>query len=69
VADKLCRKTMKHSEAALDKYILPHPLLGKLTLREMLYFTAYHVAHHKQLVEKGGRISNIEQGILNVEVN
>lgn len=53
VVDKLCRKITKHTEEALDKYILPHPLLGKLTLREMLYFTAYHVVHHRQLVEKG----------------
>ena len=53
VVEKLCLKTTKHSETSLDKYILPHPLLGKLTLREMLYFTAYHVEHHRQLVEKG----------------
>ncbi|HEU5292915.1 MAG TPA: DinB family protein [Cyclobacteriaceae bacterium] len=40
------------SEKKLDSFILPHPLLGKLTLREMLYFTSYHVEHHqKQVVE------------------
>lgn len=55
VVSNLCYKTQKHSEEALDKYILPHPLLGKLTFREMLYFTAYHVAHHQHLVEKGLR--------------
>ena len=55
VVNKLCHKTKKHSEEALDTYILPHPLLGKLTFREMLYFTAYHVEHHKHLVEKGLR--------------
>lgn len=49
----LCRKTERCSEAALDQYILPHPLLGKLTLREMLYFTIYHVEHHNQLVQIG----------------
>jgi hypothetical protein len=48
---KLSAKTKMHSEEALDKYILPHPLLGKLTLREMLYFTAYHVQHHGELVQ------------------
>lgn len=53
LVNKLSRKTIQHSEEALDKYILPHPLLGKLTLREMLYFTAYHAEHHRQLVEKG----------------
>ena len=49
---KLNQKTAKHSEEDLDKYILPHPLLGKLTFREMLYFTACHVAHHQKLIEK-----------------
>ncbi len=39
-----------YSEEQLDKLILPHPLLGKLTLREMLYFTIYHVQHHHQQV-------------------
>jgi hypothetical protein len=30
----------------LDKYIVPHPLLGKITLRELCYFTIYHTEHH-----------------------
>lgn len=38
---KLIPKIEKQSEADLDKYILPHPLLGKITLREMLYFTIH----------------------------
>lgn len=36
----------KISEKDLDCYVLPHPLLGKLTYREMLYFTIYHAHHH-----------------------
>jgi len=40
------------SEEDLDKLILPHPLLGKLTLREMMYFTIYHVQHHQRIVER-----------------
>jgi hypothetical protein len=48
----LCKWTLKKNETDLDKYILPHPLLGKLTFREMLYFTAYHVQHHHQLVKQ-----------------
>jgi hypothetical protein len=43
----------KTTEADLDFYILPHPLLGKLTLREMLYFTIHHVKHHHDLVITG----------------
>lgn len=50
VVTQLCKRINNYSEEALDYYILPHPLLGKLTLREMLYFTAYHVQHHQQLV-------------------
>lgn len=30
----------------LDGYLLPHPLIGKLTIREMLYFTIYHNLRH-----------------------
>ncbi len=42
----LCQKIDNFSESQLDEYILPHPILGKLTIREMLYFTIYHVEHH-----------------------
>ena len=42
-------------DAALDRYQLPHPLLGKLTLREMLAFTLYHQLHHIQVVERRRR--------------
>lgn len=48
--NSLCKKINKYDEQQLDDYILPHPLLGKLTIREMLYFTIYHAAHHQQLV-------------------
>lgn len=34
------------SERQLDRIRLPHPLLGKLTTREMLFFTLYHGRHH-----------------------
>lgn len=33
-------------EPQLDRHQLPHPLLGKLTVREMLFFTLYHQSHH-----------------------
>lgn len=34
------------SEADLDYYAAPHPLLGMLTLRELLFFTIHHHDHH-----------------------
>jgi len=37
---------------ALDRYRLPHPLIGKLTLREMLVFTLFHFDHHRDNVAR-----------------
>jgi hypothetical protein len=34
------------SEHQLDTIRLPHPILGKLSAREMLYFAIYHSDHH-----------------------
>ncbi|HKY54720.1 MAG TPA: DinB family protein, partial [Anaerolineales bacterium] len=36
----------KWNESELDEYLLPHPLIGKLTIREMLFFTIYHNLRH-----------------------
>jgi len=47
---KLISKIEKQNEKDLDAYILPHPLLGKVTLREMLYFTIHHNEHHLETV-------------------
>jgi hypothetical protein len=33
----------------MDRYLLPHPLIGKLTIREMIYFTIYHNLRHASL--------------------
>ncbi|MDX1911501.1 MAG: DinB family protein [Saprospiraceae bacterium] len=53
LVEGLCRKVASTSDYQLDTLILPHPLLGKLTLREMLYFTIYHVQHHQAAVLRG----------------
>ena len=34
------------NENELDEYLLPHPILSKLTIREMLFFTIYHNLRH-----------------------
>jgi hypothetical protein len=49
---KLGKQVNAFSENNLDYLIAPHPLLGKLTLRELLYFTIFHVEHHQLLIEK-----------------
>lgn len=56
----LCQKTNRWPEEDLDRYILPHPLLGKLTIREMLYFTAHHVLHHLEAVNRNLKNTNAE---------
>ena len=44
---ELCSRIETFTEDELDTLIIPHPLLGKLTLREMLYNAIYHVRHHQ----------------------
>jgi hypothetical protein len=39
-------------EWPLDRLRLPHPALGRLTVREMLFFTLYHNLHHVRNVER-----------------
>lgn len=46
---QISKSINKYIEEELDQYIIPHPLLGKLTLKEMMYFTIYHVEHHRIL--------------------
>lgn len=36
----------------LDQYIVKHPVLGKITLRELCYFTIYHTQHHLRGISK-----------------
>ena len=40
------------SEGELDAYRLPHPLLGRLTVREMMLFTLIHNRHHVAVAER-----------------
>ena len=39
----------KWDEDDLDRYQLPHPLIGNLTVREMLFCTIYHNLRHASL--------------------
>ena len=51
IITKIQERLSKWSEEDLDLYIFPHPLLGKVTVREMFYFTIYHAEHHQNLVK------------------
>jgi hypothetical protein len=50
--NKLDQRVSKWSDKNLNKILLPHPLLGKLMVREILYFTHFHTEHHRQSLEK-----------------
>lgn len=57
--DKMIARLSSWSESKLDTYLLPHPLLGKLTLREMLFFSVYHIEHHFIILKSRERIINV----------
>lgn len=40
------------TEEALDRHALAHPLVGQLTVREMLLFFVVHERHHLRLVRE-----------------
>jgi DNA-directed RNA polymerase subunit L len=42
----------KWSENQLNSYQLPHPLIGKISVKEMLFFTDYHIKHHQKAIRK-----------------
>lgn len=48
---KLIKKFQKWTEHDLDTYLLPHPLLGRMTIREIVIWTAYHTEHHYKILK------------------
>lgn len=49
---KLQYKTKKMKNRHLDGLILPHPLMGKMPVREIIMWTAYHVEHHLAILKR-----------------
>ncbi len=50
--ERLVEVAKTWSEADLDNYVLPHPLLGDLTVRGMLFFTYHHMGHHLETLRR-----------------
>jgi len=48
---KLIKKIQKWTEHDLDTYLLPHPLMGRMTIREIVIWTAYHTEHHYNILK------------------
>lgn len=49
--DYLNALAKNRTEQDLDNYLAKHPLLGRITLRELCYFTIFHTEHHLQAIE------------------
>lgn len=46
IGEKFAKRLQKWNDKDLDNYLLPHPLMGKILVREMLFFTHFHSLHH-----------------------
>lgn len=53
--EELIKGLLQWQEEQMDNYCIPHPLIGKLTVREMMFFTIYHTRHHLQSIKKSLR--------------
>lgn len=51
-AKYLAALTAKRTEEDLDNYLARHPLLGRITLRELCYFTVFHTEHHLKTIRE-----------------
>ena len=49
---KLQYKTKRINEKKLDTLLIPHPLMGEMTLREIIMWTAYHTEHYTKTLQK-----------------
>lgn len=44
--NKLIKALNKWDEDIISEIVAPHPILGNLTIRELMFFTVYHTYHH-----------------------
>ncbi len=50
--EQLSKQIGKWSEKNLDAYLLPHPLMGRMPVRELLMWTSYHNYHHLKILKE-----------------
>lgn len=49
--EKLTRALNKWDEKSISKIVAPHPILGNITIRELIFFTVYHNYHHLESIK------------------
>jgi len=50
--ENLIQQIDKWPEKKLDAFLLPHPLMGKMLVRELLMWTSYHNYHHLRILKE-----------------
>ncbi|MEL6251212.1 MAG: DinB family protein [Bacteroidota bacterium] len=51
-SDAFLKKLSKWNDKDLDRYLLPHPLLGRMLVRELMLWSVYHTQHHLKNLKK-----------------
>ncbi|MFK7806914.1 MAG: DinB family protein [Saprospiraceae bacterium] len=51
IFSKIYERLKAWEEAELDQYRVPHPALGLITFRELLFFTSFHTSHHLEILK------------------
>ncbi len=51
-ASKLVQAYQKFSDKDAEKYVLPHPLIGNLSMKEFMLFDIFHVEHHHKRTQE-----------------
>ena len=49
--EKLIKALNKWDEKVISEIVAPHPILGNLTIRELMFFTVYHNYHHLESIK------------------
>ena len=49
---KLQHKTNRWKDKSLDTLLIPHPLMGRMTVREIIMWTAHHTEHHTEILNE-----------------
>ncbi len=49
--DKLVSQIERWNERDLEQYRMPHPIIGKISILEMLFFVLYHIEHHTKTIK------------------
>ncbi len=52
ISQKFITRLKKWSDKDLETYRVPHPLIGKMTMREMMYFTHFHTGYHLRIIKE-----------------